>query len=44
MWADATASGYNIICSARVYRCVVRNQQHSDTLAKPVIDSINNNK
>lgn len=38
-WADATASAYNYICRQRVYKCVVRNQQQSDTLAKEVLDN-----
>lgn len=39
---DCTASAYNYMCSARVYRCVPRNQQRSETLAKEVLDNINN--
>ena len=42
-WPDACASAFNFICKARVYKCVPRNQQRSDTLAKEVLDNMQNN-
>lgn len=43
-WVDCTASGFNYIVSARVYKCVVRNQNQSETHAKKVIDELHSKK